>query len=100
MGNSKEHVRVIMAKQEQQFEIKDNVNLVFQSMGKLYQLRLRIDSGLMFLSELKQGEKEKERVIFISEEGDKYTGEPLKENEEVREVKQEQQKKPKKRNKK
>ena len=51
----------------QQFEIKDNVTLVFQSLGKLYQLRLLISSGLMFLKQLEEGKENTERVIFVDE---------------------------------
>ena len=58
----------------QEFEIKDNVNLVFQSKGKLYQMRLLISNGLIFLKQLEEGKKHKERIIFI-ENPKPYKGE-------------------------
>ena len=65
-----------MTQKPQQFEIKDNVNLVFQSNGKLYQLRLVLTGGLLFLSELEKDKQNEERIIFL-DESSHYTGEPV-----------------------
>ena len=73
----------------QQFEIKDDVNLIFQSNGKLYQLRLVITGGLLFLSELEKNKQNEERVIFL-DESSHYEGEqeaPIKAITETKKVK-------------
>lgn len=54
-------------KQDKQFQINEDVTLVFQSLGKLYQLRLLISSGLMFLKQLEEGKENTERIIFVNE---------------------------------
>ena len=63
-------------KQEQQFEIKDNVTLVFQSEGKAYQLRLCLAGGLLFLQQLEENKKHKDRIIFL-DENKHYEGESV-----------------------
>ena len=65
-----------MTQKVNQFEIKDNVNLVFQSNGKLYQLRLVLTGGLLFLSELEKDKQNEERIIFL-DESSHYEGEPV-----------------------
>ena len=88
-----------MTKQVNQFEIKEDVNLIFQSKGKLYQMRLLISTGLIFLSELEKDKKNEERIIFI-DKGYEYTGERVvptekvesTENKEVKPVKKKRKK--------
>ena len=65
-------------RQQQQFEIKDNVNLIFQSKGKLYQLRLIITDGLIFLKQLEENKEHTERVIFIDEKTKEHVMKPKK----------------------
>ena len=65
-------------RQQQQFEIKDNVNLIFQSLGKLYQLRLVITDGLIFLKQLEENKEHTERVIFVDEETKEHIMKPKK----------------------
>ena len=74
-------------KEKQQFEIKDDVDLVFQSNEKLYKLRLVISSGLMFLSQLEKDKISPERIIFIDNTSH-YSGEekPVEEHTEVAEA--------------
>ena len=61
-------------KQEQQFEIKDNVTLIFQSEGKAYQLRLCLTGGLLFLQQLEENKKHDDRIIFL-DDNKHYEGE-------------------------
>ena len=63
-------------KQEQQFEIKDNVTLIFQSEGKAYQLRLCLTGGLLFLQQLEEGKKHEDRIIFL-DKNKHYEGESV-----------------------
>lgn len=55
-------------KQDKQFQINEDVTFVFQSLGKLYQLRLVITDGLIFLKQLEENKEHTERVIFVDEE--------------------------------
>ena len=71
-----------MPQQVKQFEIKDNVNLVFQSNGKLYQLRLVLTGGLLFLSELEKDKQNAERIIFL-DDSTHYEGEQVEEPEKL-----------------
>ena len=85
-----------MTQKPQQFEIKDNVNLVFQSNGKLYQLRLVLTGGLLFLSELEKGKENEERIIFL-DDSKHYEGEQVEAPVEViTEVKPKRKRKKKK----
>ena len=63
-------------KQEQQFEIKDNVTLIFQSEGKAYQLKLCLTGGLLFLQQLEENKKHEDRIIFL-DENKHYEGESI-----------------------
>ena len=62
-----------MAK-EQQFQINEDVTLIFQSEGKAYQLRLCLTGGLLFLQQLEEGKEHADRVIFL-DENNHYEGE-------------------------
>lgn len=85
-----------MTQKSQQFEIKDNVNLVFQSNGKLYQLRLVLTGGLLFLSELEKDKENEERIIFL-DDSKHYEGERVEPPVEViTEVKPKRKRKKKK----
>ena len=61
-------------KQDKQFQINEDVTLVFQSEGKAYQLRLCLTGGLLFLQQLEENKKHKDRVIFL-DENKHYEGE-------------------------
>ena len=63
---------------EQQFKINEDVNLVFESKGKLYQLRLMISSGLMFLKQLEENKEHVERIIFIDGKTKEHINKPKK----------------------
>lgn len=63
-----------MPKTADKFNVQSDITLVFESVGKKYEMRLIISSGLIML----KGEKdEEERIIFI-DDSSHYTGEPVK----------------------
>lgn len=64
-------------KKAEQFNVQTDVNLVFQSRGKSYRMRLLIEEGLIFLGEVKSGKVDKESVLVLGEETE-YTGEIVK----------------------
>ena len=64
-------------KKAEQFNVQTDVNLVFQSRGKDYRMRLLIGEGLIFLGEVKSGKVDKEKVLMLGEDTE-YTGEVVK----------------------
>ena len=69
-------------KQDKQFQINEDVTLVFQSQGKAYQLRLCLTGGLLFLQQLEENKKHKDRIIFL-DENKHYEGESVVEEKPV-----------------
>ena len=72
-------------KQDKQFQINEDVTLVFQSEGKAYQLRLCLAGGLLFLQQLEENKKHKDRIIFL-DENKHYEGERVVEEKPVEAV--------------
>jgi hypothetical protein len=62
-----------MAKAEQ-FNVQTNIDLVFDSEGKHYKMKLLIENGIIVLED----NEGKEQYIFLGDK-EEYWGEPIKE---------------------
>ena len=65
-----------MSRDNKQFQINEDVNLIFTSDNKVYQLRLCLSGGLLFLKRLEEGKEHDERIIFL-DDSKHYTGESV-----------------------
>ena len=63
-----------MSRDNKQFQINEDVNLIFTSDNKAYQLRLCLSGGLLFLKQLEERKEHDERIIFL-DDSKHYTGE-------------------------